>query len=315
MIVAPSALGRALRRTPVAPTSVAALLGSHDAYLCFCRIVREIVPDAETEILAARQPGAPRENARVWSFLRHVEAAYFPIYEADEYEQLACGIPFVRHGWSFDRLHELEMRPGELLIFTLCAQPVEPGYDSRVPLLDAAERYVPRAVLMTIPDGGLEPADLHARLDGTPYAAAAEFADWLWADTGTVFLDLDDEVEVSDAEWSRETVLELADQWRRAAALLDRVGALATWLEADPPACFTELLEAVLGHDTHLAYERERRLYACEITEAGLVPVLREEPGGIDTIALPMGAPAGSGARGGPAPTPARLPRRERDSA
>ncbi len=99
MIVAPSALGRAVRRAPVAPTSVVALLGSHEAYLAFRRIVREIFPDAEAEILVARQPGATRENARVWSFLRHVEAVYFPVYEADEYEQIVYGIPFLRHGW------------------------------------------------------------------------------------------------------------------------------------------------------------------------------------------------------------------------
>ncbi len=297
MIVAPSALGRALRRTPVAPTSVAALLGSHEAYLAFRRIVRDIFPEAEAGILATRQPGGTRENARVWTFLHKVEAEYFPVYDADEYEQVVYGIPFVRDGWTYDRFHELDRRPGELLLFALCAQPVEPGYDSRVPLLDAVKRSVPRELLLAIPDGGLEPAELHERLDGTPYAAAAEFADWLWADTGTVFLDLDDEVEVSDAEWSRETVLELADQWRRAEALLNRIGAVATWLEADPPARFAELLEAALGHDTHLAYERERRLYACEITEAGLVRLHRhDEPGGIDTVALPVGAPAGGGA-------------------
>ena len=225
-----------------------------------------------------------------------MEAEYFPVYDADEYEQLVYGIPFVRDGWTSDRFHELDRRPGELLLLTLCAQPVEPGYDSRGPLLDAAERSVPRELLTAIPDGGLEPAELHERLDGTPYAAAAAFADWLWADTGTVFLDLDDEVEISDADWTRETVLELADQWRRADALLDRVGALATWLEADPPAHFARLLEAVLGRDAHLTYERARRLYCCEITESGLVGIPHEEPDETDepdTVALPLGVPAG----------------------
>lgn len=94
MIAGPLALGRVLRRAPVAPTSAAALLGGHEGYLAFRRIVREVMPEAEDEILAARQPGASRENARVWAFLHRVEAEYFPVYDADEYEQVVSSIQF-----------------------------------------------------------------------------------------------------------------------------------------------------------------------------------------------------------------------------
>ena len=290
-LICPRALGMALRRTPVTPTSVAARLSGHTGALAFRRIVQEIFPDAAAEILAADKPGATREQARVWSFLHKVEAELFPVYELEEYDQVAWGIPFIREGWSYDRLHELEMPPGRLLLFALCAQPVVGGMDSRVPLLDAAERYVPRALLLDLPAGGLEPAELHERLNGTAYAAAAEFADWLWGETGTVFLDLDDEVEVSDADWTREIVDELARQWRIATVLLDRIDALATWLEADPPAHFARLLDAALGRDPHLNYLHMRRLHVCEITEAGLVPITHDlgtEPG---PIPLPVGAP------------------------
>lgn len=149
------------------------------------------------------------------------------MYEVEDYEQVIYTIPFVRDGWSYDRLHELDLPPGRLLLFALCAQPVAGGMDSRVPLLDAAERSVPAAVLREVPAGGLEPDELHARLDGTPYAGAAAFADWLWGDTGMVFLDYDDEVEVMDADWTPDVVAALAAQWRRASALLDRIDALA----------------------------------------------------------------------------------------
>jgi len=93
------ALGRALRRTPVAPASVAALLEGHEGYLAFRAVVREVFPNAEAEILGATEPGDSRESARVWAFLHRVEAAYFPVYELDEYDQVACGIPFVRNAW------------------------------------------------------------------------------------------------------------------------------------------------------------------------------------------------------------------------
>jgi hypothetical protein len=154
-------------------------------------------------------------------------------------------------------------------------------------MLDAAERRVPRALLERIPGGGLPPSELRARLDGTPYAAAAEFAAWLCHDTGSVFLDCDDE-EVVQIEWTRENVHELTEQWRQASALLDRVGALARWLEADPPAHFARLLDAVAAGEAHADYQRERQHYACEITQAGLVPVRHDEP----AVAVPAG-PAG----------------------
>ncbi len=101
MIVSLQALGRAMRVAPLAPTAVAALLSNHDAELTFRRIVWEVFPEGGDEILAARHAGEHREHARVWAFLQRVEAEYFPVYELDECDQVACGIPFVRNGWSY----------------------------------------------------------------------------------------------------------------------------------------------------------------------------------------------------------------------
>jgi hypothetical protein len=275
-----AALGRRLRRAPVSPASVAAVLAGHEAFLAFRQVVQELFPDAADEILAAGASVRERESARVWAFLRRVEEEFFPTYDLDEYEQVLAGIPFVRNGWSYERFHEVDLRTGELLLFALCAQPYDSGADTRVALLDAAEAHVPRELLLAIPEGGLSPAELHARLDDTPYAAAALYADWLWGEAGTAFLDLDDEMEVSDADWTPEVVQELAAQWQEARAILDRIGELATRLEADPPEQFGRLLAAVGGEDPHLVYERTRRFYACELTEAGLVahPPVEPEP-------------------------------------
>lgn len=219
------------------------------------------------------------------AFLDRVQAELFPVYEWEEYAQVVAGIPFVRNGWGYDRFHDLDLRPGELLLSALCAS----AYDDtlRLPLLDAAEAHVPGALLARIPVGGLTPAVLHDRLDGTPYVALAEFADWQWGQTGTVFLDLDDEVEVYDAEWTGENVDELVAQWRRAEGILDRVVGLTRWLEAAPPARFAALLDAALDGDDHLSYRRARRYYACEITPDGLVPIRPDEP---EPVALPIGA-------------------------
>jgi hypothetical protein len=51
---------------------------------------------------------------------------------------------------------------------------------SRLAVLDAAEARLGRDLVAAISAGGLAPAELHARLDGTPYAAAAALADWLF---------------------------------------------------------------------------------------------------------------------------------------
>jgi len=143
---------------------------------------------------------------------------------------------------------------------------------------------VPPEVLSQIPPGGFTPAELRHRLEGTPHVAAADYADWLWAETETVFLDVDEEV-IAYVEWSRENVLELAEQWHRARGILDRISDLTAWIEADPGAPFARLLDAALGRDAHLTYLQMRRFYAYEITEQGLVAIPRDQ---LDPFPLPL---------------------------
>jgi hypothetical protein len=145
---------------------------------------------------------------------------------------------------------------------------------------------LPGAVLAAIPEGGLAPAELHTRLDGTAYVAAAGFADWQWGQTETIFLDADDEIDV-DVEWTGENVDTLVEHWRRAEEILDRITALTSWLEANLPTRFARLVDAVLERDHHLAYLQERRCYAFEITENGLIAVRPDEP---DAVPLPIGS-------------------------
>lgn len=283
-LVGPLTLAKALRRTVVAPRSVARLLASHEALLQFHALVHDLFPDHAEAIWNAQLPGEPRETARVQAFVQRVQADLFPLYEGDEYDQLVWRIPFLRLGWNLEDYHDLERRQGELLLLTLCQAPV----DVRVPLLEWARDHVPHDVLRQIPDGGFPLDELHAAFDATSCAAVADFAAWLWGETGSVFLDLDDEVEVVDAEWTRDNVVELTAQWQQAQAILDRVEALGDWLEVDPAAHFCLLVEAALGQNAHLVYERSRRLYELEITEHGLV--CPRDDGERDPVALPLGA-------------------------
>jgi hypothetical protein len=264
-----------------------------------------VFPAAAGELLALLPgPDETRESAHCGAFVRKVEAELFPCYEADGYDQLVWSVPFARNGWSYDRVHEVDLPVGELLLFALCEQPYLAHGGARIALLDAAAAHLPADLVAGIPPDGLDPEALHEALDGTPFAAAPAFADWLWGETGSVFLDVDDEADVEVA-WTRENVEELAGQWRRARALLDGVTGLEQWLEADPPARFARLLEAALGRDPHLRYERERTLYACELTPDGLRTRAAAASGGApESPAVPSdpdeAAPRSGGAGAGP---------------
>jgi hypothetical protein len=211
------------------------------------RLVRAVFPDHAAALLAAGAdlPPDERESERVAALVARA-GELFPLYEVDCYELVTGGIPLYCQGWDYDDLHELQAyRPGRLLMLALVEGPFdawETGW--RAALLDALEAILPPAVLDRLPPIGLGRETLGLRLAETPYAAAADFAAWLWAETGTVFLDVPEGADVVDADWSPEVVADVADQWRRARALLDRIEALERWLEADPAPRFGALLDA-----------------------------------------------------------------------
>ena len=116
----------------------------------------------------------------------------------------------------------------------------------------------------------MPPPALHAALDGTPHAAAAEFADWTWGQTDTAFLDFDDDMEVSDADWSDEIIQELTQQWQKADAIMSRVTAIEAWLERDPANHFAILLEAATARPPALDDEGRPHAQEIPVTEPGL---------------------------------------------
>ncbi len=252
-LVGPLTLVGVFRRSPPLPTSLAGLLDGRSGAPAFRRAVEAIFPEHAPAILAAERPGATRREARVAAFLERVEADLFPVYELDgwyagdddPYDFVLQGIPFQRFGWGEEDYHELGRRDGHRLLFALCRQPYDDA-GAHLALLESLEPLVPLDTLLRLPLGGLEAETLHARLDGGRFAAAAEFADWVWGATDTAFLDYDDTVEIYDARWTREVVDALAEQWRRADAILRRIDDLAAWLEGDPPARFAALLDAAL---------------------------------------------------------------------
>jgi hypothetical protein len=88
---------------------------------------------------------------------------------------------------------------------------------------------------------------MHRWLDDTRFEGVAVMADMLWHDTGSVFLDADEE-SMPMAVWSMENVLALTQDWLLARRLEDQVNELCEWLEdeeASRPERFRELLDFI----------------------------------------------------------------------
>lgn len=244
MIPSPVALARALVWNPARPTSIAALINPESLAREFRETVRAIFPDRVAEIMDTPVGPEGRETAQVWAFCHMVEADYFPVYEAEEYEGLLYQIPFVRQGWDWDDFHEVEFRREHEVLFALCQNPyLDDG--TRLPFLEGLAGRWPQGVLDRIPADGYSPRRLHAAVDGTRYAAAAEYIDWLWAQTDNPFLDFGQEIEVYDAEWSRENVEFFAGKWREAEAVFQRIDELGNWLVQDIGARMGPLLDVI----------------------------------------------------------------------
>ena len=258
-----SRLARGCRADVRRATRLADHLLGEDPIGDFAELVRVVFPEpAEREKLdrrAARhrgeEPAPGEEAARVRAFIDLVGEIRFPVDdfilwdpESATREALLGGIPFVRYGWCYDDLHDAPggHRPGFDLLRALVADPDDGdgGIAGRGALLDHLARIVPAHLLAPLAGGGLAADTLLARLGGTRFAPAADFARWLVGDTGLICLDSSDEDGVAEAPWSRHNVASLAAQWPRARALLAGVDALATWLEGDPPARFAELVAA-----------------------------------------------------------------------
>jgi len=207
-------------------------------------------------ILDAGGPGDRDEGARVGAFLAEVDRRLFPVEECcEEYATVIRAIPFRPMGFEEETLEGFYDRPGYQALIAL-VEPEAPAAVARSQLLH--ERCdVPLATLALLPREPPSLAELGRRFGGGPRAAVADMARWLRAETGTAFLDYTYEsAEWHWWPWTESNVAALTEQWTVARALIDRVGALADWLEGDLPRRFRELLLIASGRD---AAGRSRR--------------------------------------------------------
>ena len=244
----PATLPGLLRRArPPSAREVTEAIATWEARAAFEGLVRPWFPGpAEAAaILGARQPGWSREGARVTAFVERFSERYFPLVFCEEYEELIGEVPWERQGLGWDEVSQFNGPLGQLLLIIAVLGDVTPSLDAHCDELHR-EHGIRRETLALIPRGQRALEDLEAALGGGPHAATVDMARWLYQCTGSCFLDLTWEYEVVDNEgWTGAYVADLAEQWRHARALIERVDALARHLEATPDRHFATLLRAV----------------------------------------------------------------------
>lgn len=235
-------------RLTLAPPSLRHLIGmleQSEVYQEFLLLVREFLPEHEREIITSR--------SRLDAFARRFEERYFPLAEAvvddEEMEFLVSSIPIVLEGMSFDDYHEFEhYNQAQQLLMALVEYSFwgEEEGGARVPLLEQCAKYVGEDLIRRVPRLGWKPEHMHQRLDGTEFEGAAVFADYMWHQTGTIFLDCTyDEDWGGDLGWSRENVEGLTEEWPRARQMEAQMSSIMDWLDDAPQINFEKLLDAL----------------------------------------------------------------------
>lgn len=219
----------------------------------FLRIVRELLPERERDILANPEP-----RQQISAFVSYFADRYFPLEEGlqfdneGDYALLTRFIPVIPRGLGAEEYHQElpsdNIKPGLQLMAYLVECPYAVEEDVRIPLAEACEEHVPRELLQRVPRDGYSLEELRRRLDGTEYSPAGLWAAIIWHETGNIFLDIDFESEGylwEAPEWSKEVADDLTLQWQQADRIDEEVINFANWLEEDPPARFEEIIDFI----------------------------------------------------------------------
>lgn len=246
------ALNRQLDKFRVPSLSILlARFNSLEEFEEFLRLVRELLPEREGDILSNPEP-----HKQISAFMSYFADRYFPLEEnlvidtEEEYALLTRCIPIIPRGVGGETYNQ-EL-PTEVFRtgLQLMAYLVESPYaveDVRIPLAEICEEYVPRELLQRV-GAGYDLEELRWRLDGTKYSPVALWAGIIWHDTGNTFMDIDIESEGylwEAPEWGKEVVDGLTLEWQAADRMEEEVMNFADWLEGDPPARFEEIVDFI----------------------------------------------------------------------
>lgn len=240
-----SDIARRLLTGPPSLANLADLLQNSDIVAEFRELVRTYVPEHEADIMSQE------DEARIREFARWFGQRYFPLSDEINLDDFTFGdllrvIPVDLMGFSYEDYHMFQdFRPGFVLLLSLVGIPWgDDDEGGRVPLLEEVQQLVGGQLVELIPTEGWEPADLHRTLDGTKYAGAALFADWVYGNTG--FWQLDATYDGYEGEpWDPEAVEILTRQWPRVVDIQNKIAAMYNMLEEDTYYHFKNILYAI----------------------------------------------------------------------
>jgi len=235
-------------RQPSLSTLIGMLQDNQD-YADFVHLIKEFLPERETEIL-----GQPGPEQQVASFAGYFEDRYFPLLhflrygEAEEYADLTQSIPLIALGFGYQDYDDLVQNgnTGSMLMTYFFRQPYG-DQGARVALGEACQEQVPAELLQRIPEQGFTPQDLHKLLDGTPFQSLATWGDLIHLNTGNDLLDTDEEMMSNSVlpEWSIENVTYFTHQWAEAQEKQQGPFAMAEEFEKEPVAYFQEVIDFI----------------------------------------------------------------------
>jgi len=269
-----SMLADMLKAGPPLLTEIIGCLEQVETVKEFRSLVVMLLPEYESEIMSA-----PR-NRRVYKFCYYFGIEYYPLQANTDCPPAdwVSGMPVELMSMSYSAYHELQMRPGYLLLLSLVIYPYEgderdieediPSSGARVPLLDVVQRIVGEDTISRIPKDGWTAEELHRMTDGTKYDGAGAFADWACSNTGCVMLDSSYEncdYEEGSGEptflWTKHNVDILTEQWPRVQEIRGKIDRMVEWLEADLIGHFRELLDFLCKSKPIKHKKKRKRTY------------------------------------------------------
>ncbi len=236
-----------MRRGPPVIGALLRFFEQSEEYLDWVRIVRDLLPEREAEILAGTTV-----TEQIGLFASHFETRYFPLQESWMWEEefsywdfLRC-IPVEVYGWTWETYHNMEdYRVGMQLMTFLFENPFEEEEGGRVALAEMCVNHVRCQTLESVPQGGIKIGAAEQLLKGSHYQALYEWGLYMYSDTGNFFLDADYEYLWSgygSIDWDRDTIEDLTRHWQLQEEFNRRFVAFAEWLEEDPEKHLQEIL-------------------------------------------------------------------------
>lgn len=256
-----------LRSRPPSIGALLSFLSNAEDYLWFASVVRELLPERESEILSHALP-----SEQIREFVSHFQTRYFPLEESFLWDMEEYGyvdflriIPVQVYGMTYEGYHDemQDFRPGMQLMTYLFRNPWDEEDDgARVALAEICVEHVPQETLSAVPEGGIDLDDAERIFKGTRYDGVWRWGQYLFQDTSNFFLDTDYEYLWSGygaIDWHKDTVEELTQQWLQQEELCRQHIRIFEWIEEDPANRFKEIVDFVNKSIKKPANKRERR--------------------------------------------------------